>query len=86
VTLAILDSTSAQAGDNSNRIAVAALVVAGISAAITLATVWYTRKQAREATVANALPTAIDLFRDFREMRGARQRVAELGATTGASL
>jgi hypothetical protein len=70
--LAILDSL-----DSSDRIALAALIVAGISAALSVTTA---RRQAREATVANALPTAIDLFRDFRQMRDARERVADLPA------
>lgn len=63
-------------GDSRLAIAlsVAAIVVALLSA-------WYARGQLHEARRASAMPLVIDMFREFREMRGARLRVAGTDTT-----
>lgn len=57
--------------------AVAAFVVAAISAAIALASAWFARGQLRQARVANSLATAFVLFREFRGMTDTRFRLGQ---------
>jgi len=53
-------------------VAIAAVAVATVSAVIAVFSVRYAKGQLEQARVANALPTAIELFREFRAMRESR--------------
>lgn len=51
-----------------------AIILAAISVGIAAASAW---RQVQQARIANALPTAIDLFREFRLKTPARHRIPE---------
>ena len=61
-----------------SSLAVLAVVIATASAGVAGASAYFAWHQIQQARIANALPTAIDLFGDFRWTTRERHRIPEL--------